>query len=299
MGNPTTCFFLHSIWRTSWAYSVCLQTLCERVPKTCFPLHALVGTFAILRPSQNPTHLQITYRSPPQARKPGILRVALPSLLKLCAPARRPSDCLTVERGAGPRNAPRAPPPAGARASRGHKGPLPKAAADWLLARSTTRAFRDGADGGGSTTSHGPVNGVWGTRSVGWTERAGTGHSGTGLGTAEAAPRERGAERGRGGSSAGPSLKQDPRGAGFAHALRAAGERSVSPGLSMRRWTRLASARMRMTEEEEEEEGERRGSGLVRVRVCGAAPLWEYNTEGEKAVIEMAGSSPACSGSST
>lgn len=114
-----------------------------------FSLHVLVGTFAILRPSQNPSsYLQITYRSPPQARKPGILTAAPPSLLKLREPASRPSDCLTVGRGAGPRNAPRAPPPAGARASRGLEGPLPKAAADWLLGRSATRAFRDGAGGG-------------------------------------------------------------------------------------------------------------------------------------------------------
>lgn len=70
----------------------------------------------------------------------------MPSLLR--TPAGRPSNRLTVEKGAGPRNAPSAPPPAGARASRGLAGPLPKAAADWLLGRSATRAFRDGAGGG-------------------------------------------------------------------------------------------------------------------------------------------------------
>lgn len=48
-----------------------------------------------------------------------------------------------------------------------------------------------------------------------------------------------------------------------------AGELSVSPGLSMRRWMWLASARMRM---KEGTEGELRGSALGRVRVWGGGP---------------------------
>lgn len=128
-----------------------------------FSLHVLVGTFAILRPSQNPSaYLQITYRSPPQARKPGILTAAPPSLLKLREPASRPSDCLTVEKGAGP--APRPLPAHEPRA--GLKDPYLRR----LLIGSWGAALRalsvTGLVGGGSTTSHGLVNGVWGTRSV-------------------------------------------------------------------------------------------------------------------------------------
>lgn len=68
-----------------------------------------------------------------------------------------------------------------------------KAAADWLLGRSATRAFRDG-DGRGRF-HHEPRACKWrlGDKGRGKnTEKAGIGHSGTGLGTPEAAPRNAG-----------------------------------------------------------------------------------------------------------
>lgn len=149
MGKPyNLSFFLHSTWRASGAYRSCRPSACSQ--NLSFPLHATVGTLAILRPSQNRSSYLHIFLPVPTPRPPTRYFKYCSSLpTQLHTPAGRRSDRLTVEKGAGPpETCPRAPPPAGARTSRGLAGPLPKAAADWLLGRSATRAFRDGAGGG-------------------------------------------------------------------------------------------------------------------------------------------------------
>ena len=95
-------------------------------------------------------------------------------------------------------------------------------------------------------------------------EKAGTGHSGTGLGTPEAAPKERRPERGRGEGSTGRSGDQDPWGAGLAHAPRAGRARTE-------RQSRAEHALMEVVgfsthADDGGEEGGRYGSALVCAR---------------------------------
>lgn len=113
---------------------------------------------------------------------------------------------LTVENGAGPeaRRAPRAPRMRGPR-----EGPLPKAAADWLLGHGARSPWRGwGAVGSGRFHHQLPAcKWLLGGQKLKERGRTGTGHSGIGLGIPEAATTEGlpAGGRGGGGGIAGPT----------------------------------------------------------------------------------------------